>query len=97
LATKGEILEHKELLRKLDLNKSLTHWSDFYNSNPGIQSIWTKGSFCQLLKTKRSFFGDSIANLRSGTYLTERFSERLTEWLTKKRPNNLLTFKGAKK
>lgn len=82
-------MEYLNRLRKLDLNKSLTHWSDFYDSSPAIQSIWTKGSFCQLLKSKRDYFGDSIASLRSGTYLTEAFSGQLDKWLSEKRPNNL--------
>ncbi len=89
-------MEHHEVLKKLDLKKSLTHWSDFYDSNLGIQSIWTKGSFCQLLKTKRHYFGDTIAQLRSGTYLTEMFSDQLDKWLSEKRPNNLLRSKGGK-
>jgi len=87
-------LEHKDALRKLDLNKALTHWSDFYDSNPAVKSIWTKGSFCQLLKAKRDYFGDSVASLRSGIYLTESFSEKLSNWLSEKKPNNLLIQRG---
>jgi hypothetical protein len=67
----------------------LLHWAEFYDSNPAIQSIWTRGSFIQLLKTKRQFFGDDVVSLRNGTFLRESFSTRLNEWLALKKPNNL--------
>ena len=88
-------MKNLEAIKKLDLSKPLTHWRQFYDSNLAIQAIWTKGSFCQLLKTQRGFFGDTVATLRSGTYLTEQFPDQLSQWLSKKRPNNLSTRKAG--
>lgn len=79
--------ENLDLL--LDLSQPLIHWAEFYDSNTAIQSIWTRGSFIQLLKTKRQFFGDSVVSLRSGTFLTMAFPGRLNHWLSLKKPNNL--------
>lgn len=80
----------------LDLTQPLLHWAEFYDSNPAIQSIWTRGSFIQLLKTKRQFFGDAVVSLRNGTFLRESFAARLNEWLALKKPNNLYkSVKGA--
>lgn len=82
-------MQQQNLDLSIDLTQPLKHWAEFYDSNPAIQSIWTRGSFIQLLKTKRSFFGDSVVSLRSGTFLRESFSGRLSLWLSEKRPNNL--------
>jgi hypothetical protein len=82
-------MKHLGKISGIDFTKPLVHWSEFYESNLGIQAIWTKGSFAQLLKTNRNFFGQSIANVRSGTFLTEEFPVLLNVWLLEKRPNNL--------
>ncbi len=74
---------------EIDLTQPLEHWAEYYESNPGVRSIWTRGSFLQLIKMNREFFGDSVVNLRNGTYLRESFPERLNAWLSEKRPNNL--------
>lgn len=82
-------MKQQTLNLSIDLKQPLKHWAEFYDSNPAIQSIWTRGSFIQLLKTKRQFFGDSVVSLRSGTFLTMAFPGRLNEWLSIKKPNNL--------
>lgn len=82
-------MEQQNLDLPIDLTQPLKHWAEFYDANPAIQSIWTRGSFIQLLKTKRPFFGDSVVSLRSGTFLTKSFPGRLNQWLSIKKPNNL--------
>ena len=82
-------MQQQNLDLSIDLTQPLKHWAEFYDSNPAIQSIWTRGSFIQLLKTKRPFFGDTVVSLRSGTFLTISFPGRLHEWLSQKKPNNL--------
>lgn len=81
-------MQQQNLDLSIDLTQPLKHWAEFYDSNPAIQSIWTRGSFLQLLKTKRPFFGNSVVSLRSGTFLTMSFPSRLNEWLSIKKPNN---------
>jgi hypothetical protein len=75
----------------LDLTQPLTHWAEFYDARPAVQSIWTKASFAQLLKTKREFFSGTVQTLRSGVFVTEGFDSKLTEWLQTPRPNNVGT------
>lgn len=82
-------MKQKILNFEFDFSQPLIHWGEYYDSNAAVRSIWTRGSFLQLIKTNREFFGDAIVNLRSGTFLRESFSERLTLWLSEKRPNNL--------
>lgn len=82
-------MKQQKLNIEIDLSQPLIHWGEYYDSNPGVRSIWTRGSFLQLIKTNREFFGESVVNLRNGTFLRETFSERLNLWLSEKRPNNL--------
>lgn len=82
-------MKQQKLNLEIDFSQTLIHWSEYYDSNAAIRSIWTRGSFLQLIKVNREFFDDSVVNLRNGTYLRESFSERLNLWLSEKRPNNL--------
>ena len=82
-------MKQQNLNIEFDLSQPLIHWAEYYDSNAAVRSIWTRGSFLQLIKTNREYFGDAVVNLRSGTFLRESFSERLTLWLSEKRPNNL--------
>lgn len=74
---------------EFDLTQPLEHWAEYYETNAGVRTIWTRGSFLQLIKTNREFFGETVVNLRSGTFLTMSFPGRLNEWLSIKKPNNL--------
>lgn len=82
-------MKQQNLNIEIDFSQPLIHWVEYYDSNTAVRSIWTRGSFLQLIKTNREFFGDTVVNLRSGTFLRESFSDRLTLWLSEKRPNNL--------
>jgi hypothetical protein len=82
-------MKQQTLNIEIDFSQPLIHWGDYYDSNAAVRSIWTRGSFLQLIKTNREYFGDSVVGLRSGTFLRESFSERLNLWLSEKRPNNL--------
>lgn len=82
-------MKQKILNLEIDFSQPLIHWGEYYDLNAAVRSIWTRGSFLQLIKTNREFFGGSVVNLRSGTFLRESFSERLSEWLSVKKPNNL--------
>lgn len=83
-------MKQQKLNIEIDFSQPLIHWAEYYDSNVAVRSIWTRGSFLQLIKTNREFFGDAVANLRSGTFLRETFSDRLSAWLSGKKPNNLL-------
>jgi hypothetical protein len=82
-------MKQQKLNIEIDFSQPLVHWAEYYDSNIAVRSIWTRGSFLQLIKTNRDFFGDAVANLRSGTFLTMSFPGRLNEWLSIKKPNNL--------
>lgn len=82
-------MKQKKLNLEIDFSQPLNHWAEFYDTNAAVHSIWTRGSFLQVIKTNREFFGDSVISLRSGTFLRDSFSERLNLWLSGKRPNNL--------
>lgn len=82
-------MKQQNLNIEFDFSQPLIHWAEYYDSNAAVCSIWTRGSFLQLIKTNRGFFDDTVVNLRSGTFLRESFSERLSLWLSEKRPNNL--------
>lgn len=82
-------MKQQVLNLEIDLTQPLKHWAEYYDSNAAVRAIWTRGSFLQLIKTKRDFFGDAVINLRSGTFLRESFSERLSLWLSERKPNNL--------
>ena len=82
-------MKQQNLNIEIDFSQPLAHWREYYDSSPAVRSIWTRGSFLQLIKTNRQFFGDTVISLRSGTFLRESFAERLNSWLSEKRPNNL--------
>lgn len=82
-------MKQQQLNIEIDFSQPLKHWAEYYDSNAAVRSIWTRGSFLQLIKTNREYFGGAVVNLRSGTFLRESFSDRLNEWLSIKKPNNL--------
>lgn len=82
-------MKQQTLNIEIDFSQPLKHWAEYYDTNAAVRSIWTRGSFLQLIKTKREFFGDAVINLRSGTFLRESFSDRLSLWLSERKPNNL--------
>lgn len=82
-------MQQQKLDLLTDLNQPLTNPGEFYGSTSLIQETYTLNSFLALIKSNREFFGDSVVDLRNGTYLRESFSDRLNAWLSEKRPNNL--------
>ena len=92
-AIKPQILERNVKQQCLDLSinlpQPLRHWTEYFEAQAAINSTLTSSGFLQIIKKNSEFFGDTVVNLRSGTFLRESFPERLNHWLRLKKSNNM--------